>query len=319
MIPVPVSISWNFTFGALTHNFLMPPAVVVPAPVPSVEMICTENWPPGKAMNKHKLTTTVQHRKQQIAQDGHDCGPFILDITIPPANLYYAVMYPFSSRQFMCSASTVKMNGAATACVHLFLPKITCGDPISAPTAFPVPSLFNNVIVGMTLGDLLAGLAKALIAAALDAIFEKMGGGNIFGKDMKAVTKGAMGNSALKKALSTSVKEDLKVVAKKALGSELAKKFYSEKGLQKSTINKLANFAVDSLHRLSGNENVDPSLKVSVGNDYLGVELSTNPWSGKDAAQVNVMENQYGAESTPPKGDNPGGWAPTGGAFGKPQ
>lgn len=316
MIPVPVSISCNFTFGALTHNMLLPPAVVVPAPVPSVEMICTEWWPLGDALGKNKLTTTVKHLGLAIAQGGHDCGPFIPDLTIPPANAWYAVMYPFSSRQFTFSASTIKMNGEDTACVHLFLPKMTCGEPISAPTAFPLPSLFNTVLVGMTLGDLLAGMAKALISVALDVIFEKLKGEPLFGKSMKAVMKGAAGNKARKTVLSKEVQRDLAEVAGEELSKALAEKFYDESGLRKATLNNLAGFAVDSVHRLS-NENVDPSLKVAVGNHFLGAEASSNPWSGKEAVKVQVRERQLSVEKTPATADEPAAWSPKGELFGR--
>ena len=177
-IPVTVNVIWDFSYGMLTHNQLAPPAIPVPVPIPSVEMVCTQMWTLGYLAGQNKFTTTVKHRHVFIVLDGHDCGTMIPDVTVPPApNVWYAIMWPFSKRQIIFSASTVKMNKKPTGCAQtLFLmPMMTCGDPISAPTSFvyPLPHMLNSVKVGMTLLDLLKGILAAAVSMALDYLFAK--------------------------------------------------------------------------------------------------------------------------------------------------
>ncbi len=172
---VTVNISNDFSVGVLLHNVLAPPAVPVPAPMLSIEIIAFQFWPPGYAMNQNKLTTTVKHKGMSIVQDGHDCGALIPDITPPVMpNLFYTIMWPFSSRKIVFGASTVKMNGQSTGCSQMLLiplPMMTCGDPVSAPLALPaILQKLNTVEVGMTWTDILAGLAGIAISMVIDLI-----------------------------------------------------------------------------------------------------------------------------------------------------
>ncbi|HMB93496.1 MAG TPA: hypothetical protein VKP65_21770 [Rhodothermales bacterium] len=179
-IPITVNVIWDFSYGMLTHNQLAPPAIPAPVPIPSVEVPCTQMWTLGYLAGQNKFTTTVKHRYVFIVLESHDCGTMIPDVTIPPApNVWYAIMWPFSKRQIIFSASTVKMNKKAVGCAQtLFaMPMMTCGDPISAPTSFvyPLPHMLNSVKVGMTLMDLLKGILAAAVAMALDFLFYKVG------------------------------------------------------------------------------------------------------------------------------------------------
>src|SRR5690348_15836700 len=116
-VPVKVNVIWDVSVGANMHWFALnppPPAPIPPAIVPSVEMIATQLWTFGYALNQNKLTTTVKHKSVRIVQDGHDCGIMIPDVTIPPNNLLYPVIWLGSSRKIAFAASTVQMDGTAT-------------------------------------------------------------------------------------------------------------------------------------------------------------------------------------------------------------
>lgn len=179
---IPVNINFDFSAGALTHNFVAPaPVPLPPVPMFSVEMPATMMWITGFVTNANKFSNglkPVMHKGQWIVLDGHDCGMLVLDITVPPANLWLPVMWPMSSRKVLFSSSTVKLNGTATACMGLGLPPLpmmTCGEPIGAPTALSLINLTNTVWVGITFLDLLAGLVTALVSMAADYICSEIG------------------------------------------------------------------------------------------------------------------------------------------------
>ena len=89
MIGVKVNICTDFSFGALMHNVLLPPEIPMPVPNPSIETIAPQNWAPGEFANQHKRSVTVQHKGRRIVLEGHDCGPFIQDLTpLVPVNVY---------------------------------------------------------------------------------------------------------------------------------------------------------------------------------------------------------------------------------------
>lgn len=178
-IPCPVNISIDVTAGMLTHDVLDPLPVPEPTPFLSFEMFATQWWPPGYALGQNVLTTTVFHRFPAlpgwICLDAHDQGAFILDLTIGhlPNLLYPMPNWPFSSRFMIFQASTVVMEGNPTSCAVLpIFPMLTCGDPIMAPTAWPLTNLANTLIVGMSPMDLLMGFAMIAVNVAFDSLFE---------------------------------------------------------------------------------------------------------------------------------------------------
>lgn len=192
MIGVKVNICTDFSFGVLMHNVLMPPPVPVPVPSLSIEMVARQDWPPGEFVNTHKRTTDVLHKGLRIVLEGHDCGPLIADITpLLPSNLYYAIMWPFSSRKITFSASTVQADGSPIGCAAPFLPMMTCGDPISAPTGFVLSATNNTVEVGMSATDLAIGLATAAVSMMIDGVFNKLGGNSIAQQATHAVDRAA--------------------------------------------------------------------------------------------------------------------------------
>jgi hypothetical protein len=177
---VHVCISTDVSAGALSHCVLSPPFGPFPVPTPmiSVEVPVPMYWPPG-AVFQHELTSTVKHRGFAIALDGHNCGTLIPDVTTAfTANLFYAVSMPLSSREPAFAAGSVKMNGKPVACAQTWgvpLPLMTCGEPVSLPTAMVLTNGNNNLRVGMSWQDLLAGLGKIALGIALDVLFGKTG------------------------------------------------------------------------------------------------------------------------------------------------
>jgi len=107
--------------------------------------------------------------------DGHDVGMLIPDLTIPLANQWYAVMWPFSSRKVMFSASTVKLDGTPAGCAGIVegFPMMTCGDPVALPSSFPITNCLNTVIVGLTFKDIMMGLLEISLSLVIDAAFYK--------------------------------------------------------------------------------------------------------------------------------------------------
>jgi len=183
-IRVAVNVNIDFSTGFLRHDVIVPgtPPVKLPAPVPSMEMIATQFWPPGVAGGKHKFSSQVVHRGFPIALDGHDCGPFIPDITPPqPANLQYLIMWPTSSRKFILSSASVEHDGQKVACAQMLLvpiPMQTCGDPLSLPAAMINLNMFNTEHVGVTLAEFLVGMANLVVGILIDLVFHKLSGGS---------------------------------------------------------------------------------------------------------------------------------------------
>ncbi|MCF6263460.1 MAG: hypothetical protein L3J24_07745 [Xanthomonadales bacterium] len=179
-LPIHVNVIWDPTLGQNLHTLWGPPPAIPPlpnTPIPSFEMITTQMWTAGFLLGQNKFTNAskpVLHRGVFICIDDHDIGTLIPDITIPPVNVYYAIMWPFSSRKMVFNAATVKMNGKPTACSQIFppLPMMTCGDPLTLPTARPLINWMNNLTVGLTFADFLMGLARIAVSIAIDAIFE---------------------------------------------------------------------------------------------------------------------------------------------------
>lgn len=192
MIGVKVNVDHDLSAGFLMHNVLLP-AVPVPVPSISVEVPINQDWLPGALNNQHKRTSTVRHRGQSIVLEGHDCGVFIPDVTpLFPANAYYVLMWPFSSRKVIFSASTVQADATPIGCAAPLLPMLTCGDPLSGPTAFVVSSSLNTVEVGMSGADLAIGLAYAAASVALDLVFNKLGGASITQQIRQSVSRRAL-------------------------------------------------------------------------------------------------------------------------------
>jgi hypothetical protein len=214
-IPINTNIAIDLTMGALTHNFLPPPPVPPPpklVPVPSIEMVATQMWTLGFLAQQNKLTSTVFHKwSLPIVLEEHDIGMMIPDVTIPPVNLYYAIMWPFSSRKINFATSIVKMEKKMVGCSAVVppLPMMTCGDPVTAITAFPLTNLFlDSIQVGIVPSDIILGVCSALFSMGIDLLF--------FG--IKDLTGSAGFESIKQELLDKLLPTDKFDIAKKLLG-----------------------------------------------------------------------------------------------------
>lgn len=265
-VPVFVNVIWDPTMGYNTHTLWDPALTATPPPgVPkpstptyAIEMIATQLWTVGYLMGKNKFAPTVLHMGAPICIADHDLGPLIPDLTVPPANLYYVIMWPFSGRQMATTASTVQMTGQPTSCSQLFglppIPMLTCGDPLTLPLSFPIINCVHTLTVGATAGDLLLGVFKAVMTAAIDAFFEwgVPGLGKlIFGKAAEGVGR-TLGREILQQALGKAG----------LTGSSFAK----------AVVNGLAGYAQGLL---SG----DPNASVTIGvlGGVGGVQIGGDP------------------------------------------
>jgi hypothetical protein len=267
---IHVTTQSNFVFpGFMTlfspmHDFLAPPPAPTPTPVvPCIEIMVPAMWPVGFALQQNKLTTTVLHKFQFIMLEGHDCGYMIPHVSNPPVNLMLPIIIAFSSRKAVFSASKVKANGTAVGCSQLLpipVPMMTCGAPVSAPTSIPPMNALNNVEVGMTLGDIFAGIINIALSMLADYISGRLskakvkGFPNIFNSPAaKALEKLGMSNAAA-------------AVYGKALGGLLGKLAGGS---------SLGGFALKTAFgAATGAAKValtdEGSAKVSVGSSYLG-------------------------------------------------
>lgn len=140
---------------------------------PCFEMPTPMMWPPGLALRQNKLTATVFHKQQFIVLDEHDCGHLIPHITIPPTNPKLPLYIAFSKRKVMFASSKVKANGAPVGCTQFlgpFVPMLCCGSPVSLPNGFPSFNWLHTASVGLSMGDIAAGLvtfASSVLGNAL--------------------------------------------------------------------------------------------------------------------------------------------------------
>ena len=285
VVSCPVNVIWDFTLPITvgSHMQLLPPAVPAPVPVPAVEMIATMMWTAGFALGTNKFTNSVLHKGVFIMQEGHDIGPLIPDVTIPPTNVWYAVMWPLSKRKVMFSASTVKMNGKSAGCTTILPPfvMICCGEPISIPFGYSVICPLNTVRLGMTLGDIIAGIASIAVSVALDIIFNKIGGKltDRFGTRLYL-------NNLFRRISNPAVL---------ALGRNLTSSFFRNQALTlaKNTVSGLAGTAITYL---TGTGN--PQIKIGIGNAWVGGETVIDlSGEGQHGAEAHAFGFQEGAGS----------------------
>lgn len=254
-VPCPVNIVWDISVGALTHTLWV---TVVPVPTPStptlsIEMVATQMWTAGYVLGKNQFTTDVLTCNMPTCQENHDLGPLIPDVTIPFVNVYYAIMWPFSSRKMTFAASTVKMNKKAVGCAAIFppFPMMTCGDPITAPTARPLTNLLHRVFVGMTFGDIMLGIANIAVSIAIDAVFEWCPPFSTIGKKFSD-SIGPLANEILGKVGLTP------------------------KSLAKKGTNALAGWIVGaSAHALDSNQSMPDKIGIGVGPPHMeyGIQI----------------------------------------------
>jgi hypothetical protein len=175
---VHVTLMNDISMGVLTHKVWLPPQIPAPTPSLSIETLISTRHLPGFLMNKNKLTTTVYFNDKTFMLDGHDHGVFIQDLTpLVPANAWYAIMWPFSSRKCAFSAGRVLANELAIGGAQVQpmpLPYVTCGEPMSLPSANALFTFMNNLVVGFEVADVVAGWASIGAAIVIDLLAERL-------------------------------------------------------------------------------------------------------------------------------------------------
>lgn len=135
---------------------------------PHFEIPTPMMWPPGHALGKNKFTSDVLHQHLPFALEGHDVGPCIGHVSIPPDNPLLIPTFLGSSRKVNFTAGEVRANGKGVACCYLLpipFPRIpspmsVCGKPVSLPSAGTgIAPLIHSLIVGQHWIDVLADAA----------------------------------------------------------------------------------------------------------------------------------------------------------------
>lgn len=269
MTRVPVNLTLDYTAGVLTHTAALPPTVPTPVPNLSVEIPAPHSWSPGVFTNKVKLTSTVRHALQAIVLMRHDLGPALSHVTLPLlANVLLPKIILFSKRKVAFTASTVRMNGKPVGCVTTSMPMIACGDPVSAPTAYPLTSSKNTVRVGMTSGDVAAGVVNIAGSILIDAVFFRL----------KTWKKGPS------KIEGTYEQALVREVAKQAV-----KEYTDAKKMAKKFLSSLVGFGTSLMTEY-------PTFKFSVGHAVLrgGAEVSRP----RDRWQAKVSAHAFGKKAS---------------------
>lgn len=175
-VPIPLSIASDMTLPFLpppitTHDFVPIPPAPAPPVCMAIESPVAILWGPGFALFQNKITRTVIHQGLPFAVDGHDCGYMIPHVTVPINNARLPMIIAFSGRKMAFAASTVKADGAAVGCSTLLLfPMMCCAFPVTLPTGFPPGNTLNTVTVGLTPGDIIAGIINIAATIAADIL-----------------------------------------------------------------------------------------------------------------------------------------------------
>lgn len=154
------------------HQCIIPPS---PAPFPLPyghisflghgELIAAKAKFSGSAETMAK--GPVKTLNLQPMLQGTCCGYF--DVHIGNlANVLYPVMLAFSSSKSLFVSGSVQINGSPTAAAVLVFMNINlnCNFPVSLPNG--VVYAFSTVQVGMSVGDVVAGVISGLVQMAID-------------------------------------------------------------------------------------------------------------------------------------------------------
>ena len=230
---------------------------------------------------KNKLTSTVKHNRMSIVQKKHDIGPVMPHLTLPIIAHPWLIIkiLPFSSCKFTFASSKVKADKRPVGCASIWplLPMMTCGEPISLPTAFPVTSLINTVSVKMTGWDILLGVTSIIISILVDYVGSK-GGGKPGGKGLKPHTF-SKHKSRLENAIDFPFLRQARDEVIKTVISGIKKSFI------KGAFNSITGLAISALQ---GN----PAMNMSVGVPLVG-EVSVSAKSDTGVPELKLRSEVW--------------------------
>jgi hypothetical protein len=163
--------------GIGSHTSVNPPSVV-PVITPHISMDTLL----GLTIKAKYSKTVLGPFGIQFVGQGNDSGFVVPHIGIPPNNVLIPLIIAFGGSKPMFSASTVKIDvdgsGTPMACnVIPFAPvgiNQACNDPCNYPSDIVICP--NSVVVGMTWGDFLSGLAAIVIDVVISYVASKIGG-----------------------------------------------------------------------------------------------------------------------------------------------
>lgn len=163
--------------GFGSHSALIPPSVV-PAIIPHISMDTLLGLMIGAKWSK----TVIGPFGFQFIGQGNDSGLVVPHISLPPLSVLVPVVIAFGSSKPMFSASTVHINvdGASLPMAAGMIPynfvsiNQACNDPLNYPSDFVISP--NTVVVGLTLGDIIAGFINIAIDCVISAIVNKIAG-----------------------------------------------------------------------------------------------------------------------------------------------
>ena len=163
--------------GAGIHNAIYPPAIPpVLSPHISADTLL------GLLIKSKPTTSVFGPFMIPFIQQGSDSGMVVPHVPIPPPSVLLPIVIAFGSSKPNFSASTVQMDGKPVAANLIpFLPvaippsQQECNDPCNFPADVVICP--NTVVVGLTLGDLIAGVAGMLLDSLISFIGSKIGGG----------------------------------------------------------------------------------------------------------------------------------------------
>lgn len=175
----------HFFVGYGGHNGLVPPSVV-----PVLQVHISTSTLLGLGLKAKYSPTVLGQLGIPLVARGNDSGFMISHFGIPANDTLVPVTMALAGSKvvFGSSKTLIWVDNKAEqcgCCLPPFLPlsqNQACNDPCSYPGDYVIAP--NNVEVGMTLGDIIAGL----ITAALDTAFSKLVSGALAGGISKFAT-----------------------------------------------------------------------------------------------------------------------------------
>lgn len=162
--------------GIGSHQSVNPPSVVpVITPHISADTLL------GLTIKAKYSPTVIGPFGFQCIAQGNDSGFVVPHIGIPPNNVLIPLVIFFGGSKPMFAASTVPIDcGGAKPMACNVIPYApvglnqACNDPCNYPSDIVICP--NTVVVGMTLGDFLAGLAATVLDVAISGAASWLGG-----------------------------------------------------------------------------------------------------------------------------------------------
>lgn len=282
--------------GIGSHTAVNPPSVV-PAITPHISMDTLL----GLTIKAKYSKTVIGPFGFQFIGQGNDSGFIVPHIGIPPNNVLIPLVILFGGSKPMFAASTVKIDvdGAATpmACnVIPFAPvgiNQACNDPCNYPSDIVICP--NSVVVGMTLGDFLAGLAAIAIDVVISYVASKIGG--------------AMGEHMVKAVASVIMRQAAKEIAEE-IGEQTSKEILkdivenvAERPIAQAAatlVEKLFGVGVDKVQEAAGSgEAVDSGIHSAVDGPAPASSSSPAPAAANSVGATG--DSLTGADGSDPR------------------